>query len=36
MLVINGAEDDLVPMADTIVFEGRPRTGVHLLPDTWH
>ena len=36
MLVINGADDPLVPQHDTLVFEGRPRTEVHLLPDTGH
>jgi esterase FrsA len=36
MLVINGANDVLVPQADTLVFEGRARTEVHMLPDTGH
>jgi len=33
MLVINGANDYFVPQADTLVFKGRPKTEVHLLPD---
>lgn len=36
MLVINGANDILVPQADTYVFEGRAKTEVHMLPDTGH
>jgi CubicO group peptidase (beta-lactamase class C family) len=36
MLVINGADDPLIPQADTLVFEGRANTEVHLLPDTGH
>lgn len=36
MLVINGAEDPLVPQRDTLVFAGRPCTEVHLLPDSGH
>jgi esterase FrsA len=36
MLVINGADDILIPQGDTLVFEGRPRTEVHMLPDTGH
>ncbi len=36
MLVVNGADDVLVPQADTLVFEGRARTEVHMLPDTGH
>jgi hypothetical protein len=35
MLVINGANDLLVPQADTFVFEGRAKTEVHM-PDTGH
>ncbi len=36
MLVINGADDVHVPQSDTLVFEGRPRTEVHLIPGTGH
>ena len=36
MLVINGADDYFVPQADTLVFEGRSETEVHLIPDTGH
>lgn len=36
MLVINGADDYFVPPSDTLVFEGRAATEVHLLPDTGH
>ncbi len=36
MLVINGADDYFIPQADTLVFQGRPRTEVHLIPDTGH
>jgi hypothetical protein len=36
MLVINGANDYFVPQADTLVFKGRPKTEVRLLPDIGH
>lgn len=36
MLVINGADDQHIPQEDTLVFEGRRDTTVHLLPDTGH
>jgi esterase FrsA len=36
MLVVNGADDHLVPPQDTLVFQGRPNTEVHLLPDAGH
>jgi esterase FrsA len=36
MLVVNGADDVHVPQADTLVFEGRRDTSVHLIPDTGH
>jgi esterase FrsA len=36
MLVLNGADDVHVPQHDTLVFEGRRDTEVHLLPDTGH
>ncbi len=36
MLVINGANDYFVPQADTLVFQGRRNTEVHLIPDIWH
>jgi esterase FrsA len=36
MLVVNGADDPLVPRQDTLVFQGRRATEVHLLPDAGH
>jgi esterase FrsA len=36
MLVINGANDYFVPQADTLVFQGRRNTEVHLLPNIGH
>ncbi|MTE15382.1 alpha/beta fold hydrolase [Nocardia aurantiaca] len=36
MLVLNGADDVHIPATDTLVFEGRRDTEVHLLPDTGH
>jgi esterase FrsA len=36
MIVVNGADDVFVPQADTLVFEGRSRTEVHLIPGTGH
>jgi len=36
MLVINGADDYFVPQADTLIFNGRAHTEVHLLPGTGH
>ena len=36
MLVINGADDYFVPQADTMLFEGRPKTKVHLIAGTGH
>jgi esterase FrsA len=36
MLVINGANDYFVPQADTRVFEGRPKTEVHLTAGAGH
>jgi esterase FrsA len=36
MLIVNGADDVHVPQHDTLVFEGRRDTEVHLLPDTGH
>jgi esterase FrsA len=36
MLVINGADDYFIPRSDTLVFEGRPDTEVHLLDGTGH
>ena len=36
MLVINGADDYFVPASDTLAFQGRPQTEVHLLADTGH
>lgn len=36
MLVVNGADDVHVPIEDTLVFEGRRATSVHLIPGTGH
>ncbi|MBO0676648.1 alpha/beta hydrolase [Mycolicibacterium sp. S2-37] len=36
MLVANGADDYFVPQSDTVCFEGRPDTEVHLIPGTGH
>jgi esterase FrsA len=36
MLVINGADDYFVTQSDTLVFEHRPNTEVHLLNGTGH
>jgi esterase FrsA len=36
LLVINGADDYFVPQADTLLFEGRNKCDVHLLPGTGH
>lgn len=36
MLVINGENDYFVPQADTRVFDGRPKTEVHLIADAGH
>jgi esterase FrsA len=36
MLVINGADDLHVPQQDTLVFQGRGDTEVHLIPGTGH
>ncbi|HEY3831228.1 MAG TPA: alpha/beta fold hydrolase [Acidimicrobiia bacterium] len=36
MFVINGADDYFVPQSDTLVFEGRPDTEVHLIEGTGH
>jgi esterase FrsA len=36
MLVVNGADDYFVPASDTLVFQGRPNTEVHLIPGTGH
>ena len=36
MLIINGANDYFVPIADTLVFAGRKATDVHVLGDTGH
>ena len=36
MLIVNGADDVHVPQHDTLVFEGRRNTEVHLIPDTGH
>ena len=35
-LVINGTEDVFIPKEDTLIFEGRKNTEVHLLPGTGH
>jgi esterase FrsA len=36
MLVLTGADDVHVPQHDTLVFQGRRDTEVHLIPDTGH
>jgi esterase FrsA len=36
MLVINGENDYFVPQADTRIFEGRPKTEVHLVEGAGH
>jgi esterase FrsA len=36
MLVVNGANDPLIPQEDTLLFEGRPGAEVHLIPDSGH
>lgn len=36
MLIINGADDVHVPQRDTLVFQGRRHTEVHLFPDAGH
>lgn len=36
MYVINGADDYFVPSSDTLIFQGRPNTEVHLVPGTGH
>ena len=36
MLVVNGADDVHVPQHDTLVFQGRRDTKVHLIADTGH
>jgi esterase FrsA len=36
MFIINGADDYFVPQSDTLVFEGRPDTEVHLIEGTGH
>ena len=36
MLVINGADDYFIPQSDTLVFQGRPDTEVHLIEGTGH
>jgi esterase FrsA len=36
MLVVNGADDYFIPQSDTLVFEGRRDTEVHLIEGTGH
>jgi esterase FrsA len=36
MLVVNGADDVFIPQSDTLVFEGRSDTEVHLIEGTGH
>jgi esterase FrsA len=36
MVVINGTNDVHVPQHDTLVFQGRHDTEVHLIPDIGH
>lgn len=36
MLVVNGADDVFIPRSDTLVFDGRRDTEVHLIDGTGH
>jgi esterase FrsA len=36
MLVVNGADDVFIPQSDTLVFDGRRDTEVHLIEGTGH
>ena len=36
MLVVNGADDYFIPQSDTLVFQGRRNTEVHLIEGTGH
>ena len=36
MLVVNGADDYFVPQSDTLIFQGRSNTEVHLVEGTGH
>jgi esterase FrsA len=36
MFIINGADDYFVPQSDTLIFEGRPDTEVHVIEGTGH
>ncbi len=36
MLVVNGADDYFIPQSDTLIFQGRPGTEVHLIENTGH
>jgi esterase FrsA len=36
MLIINGENDYFVPQSDSRIFEGRPKTEVHLIADAGH
>jgi esterase FrsA len=36
MLVVNGADDYFIPQSDTLVFQGRPNTEMHLIEGTGH
>jgi esterase FrsA len=36
MLVINGADDYFIPQSDTLIFQGRLNTEVHLVEGTGH
>ena len=36
MVVIDGADDPFIPQSDTLLFEGRANTEVHLIPGTGH
>jgi esterase FrsA len=36
MLVVNGANDPLIPQEDTLLFKGRPGAAVHLITDSGH
>ncbi len=36
MYIINGADDYFVAKSDTLAFQGRPSTEVHLIEGTGH
>jgi esterase FrsA len=36
MLIVNGADDYFIPQSDTLLFQGRPDTEVHLVEGAGH